>query len=109
MARSLGHFIETRETLVTDAIDGLLAAGGGTLARLDGFPDIRVVLRAERDPNKVAVLSGWRFRPRAGPCRVRREGLLDAAVCGDVFAFPRPMPCWPASSRWAARPAACSW
>ena len=39
----MAHFINARETLVTDAIDGLIAASGGRLARLDGYPDIRVV------------------------------------------------------------------
>ncbi len=54
----MAHFIETRASLVTDAIAGLLAAGGGRLARLDGDPGIRVVLRSELDPGKVAVISG---------------------------------------------------
>ncbi len=37
------QFINSRETLVQDAIDGLVAASGGRLQRLDGYPFIRVV------------------------------------------------------------------
>jgi dihydroxyacetone kinase len=88
MARPLGHFIETRDSLVTDAIDGLLAARGGALARLDGYPDIRVVVRAERDPNKVAIISGGGSGHEPTHAGFVGEGLLDAAVCGDVFASP---------------------
>ncbi len=88
MARPLGHFIEARDSLVTDAIDGLLAARGGALARLDGYPDIRVVVRAERDPNKVAIISGGGSGHEPTHAGFVGEGLLDAAVCGDVFASP---------------------
>ncbi len=88
MARTLGHFIEARDSLVTDAIDGLLASGGGTLARLDGYPDIRVVLRAERDAGKVAVISGGGSGHEPAHAELVGAGLLDAAVCGDVFASP---------------------
>lgn len=54
----MAHFINDRASLVTDAIDGLVAGSGGALARLDGYPEIRVVLRAELEPDKVAVVSG---------------------------------------------------
>jgi len=88
MAPALGHFIDGRETLVNDAIDGLLAASGGRLARLDGDPGIRVVLRAERDPGRVAVVSGGGSGHEPAHAGFVGEGLLDAAVCGDVFASP---------------------
>ena len=45
----MAHFINDRAGPVTDAIDGLLAASGGRLVRLDGDPDIHVVLRVERE------------------------------------------------------------
>ena len=37
------QFMNTRETLVTEAIEGMLRLGAGRLARLDGFPHIKVV------------------------------------------------------------------
>ncbi|WP_336488087.1 dihydroxyacetone kinase subunit DhaK [Methylobacterium nigriterrae] len=84
----MAHFINARDSLVTDAIDGLLAASGGRLARLDGYPEIRVVLRAERDPGRVAVVSGGGSGHEPAHAGFVGAGLLTAAVCGDVFASP---------------------
>ncbi|MFZ8942796.1 MAG: dihydroxyacetone kinase subunit DhaK, partial [Gemmobacter sp.] len=52
------QFMNTRETLVTEAIDGMLRLGAGRLARLDGFPHIKVVVRTDWDRSKVALVSG---------------------------------------------------
>jgi triose/dihydroxyacetone kinase / FAD-AMP lyase (cyclizing) len=84
----MAHFIDTRATLVNDAVDGLVAASGGHLARLDGDPDIRVVLRAEADPGLVAVISGGGSGHEPAHAGFVGPGLLSAAVCGDVFASP---------------------
>ncbi|TXN74801.1 dihydroxyacetone kinase subunit DhaK, partial [Methylobacterium sp. WL18] len=84
----MAHFIETRATLVGDAIAGLLAASGGRLARLDGDPDIRVVLRADLDADKVAVISGGGSGHEPAHAGFVGPGMLSAAVCGDVFASP---------------------
>jgi triose/dihydroxyacetone kinase / FAD-AMP lyase (cyclizing) len=85
---AMAHFIETRATLVNDAVDGLVAASGGRLARLDGDPGIRVVLRAELEPGKVAVVSGGGSGHEPAHAGFVGPGLLTAAVCGDVFASP---------------------
>ncbi|MEL6063107.1 dihydroxyacetone kinase subunit DhaK [Methylobacterium sp. DCY52] len=84
----MAHFIDARATLVNDAIDGLVAASGGRLARLDGDPGIRVVLRAELDPGKVAVVSGGGSGHEPAHAGFVGPGMLSAAVCGDVFASP---------------------
>ena len=52
------QFINAKENMVTDAIDGIIAASGGALTRLDGYPHIRVVLRADWDKSKVALVTG---------------------------------------------------
>ena len=52
------QFMNSRESLVTEAIDGLLRTSGGKLARLDGYPHIRVVVRTDWDRSKVALVSG---------------------------------------------------
>ena len=54
----MAQFINAKEDLVTEAIDGVLAASGGTLARLDGYPHIKVVVRTDWDKTKVALVSG---------------------------------------------------
>ena len=52
------RFLNARETIVTEAIDGLISSSGGKLARLDGYPHIKVVVRRNWDKRKVAVVSG---------------------------------------------------
>ena len=47
------QFMNKRENIVTEAIDGTLMASGGQLVRLDGYPHIRVVLRADWDKSRV--------------------------------------------------------
>lgn len=54
----MAQFINTKETLVTEAIDGVLRTASGRLARLDGFPHIKVVLRQDWDKSRVALVSG---------------------------------------------------
>lgn len=83
------HFINHRDDIVTEAVDGMiLASGAGRLARLDGYPAIRVVVRANRDRAKVAVISGGGSGHEPAHAGFVGEGLLDAAVCGDIFASP---------------------
>ena len=82
------HFINSKENLVTEAIDGLIAASGGRLARLDGYPHIRVVVRADWDKSKVALVSGGGSGHEPAHAGFVGQGMLTAAVCGDVFASP---------------------
>lgn len=82
------QFINTRETLVTEAIEGMLRTAGGRLARLDGYPHIKVVLRADWDRTKVALVSGGGSGHEPSHAGFVGKGMLTAAVCGDVFASP---------------------
>ncbi|MEO8685091.1 MAG: dihydroxyacetone kinase subunit DhaK, partial [Devosia sp.] len=54
----MAQFINLKENIVTEAIDGIVAASGSKLARLDGYPHIRVVVRNDWDKSKVALISG---------------------------------------------------
>lgn len=82
-------FINARSAVVTDAIDGFLASSAAhDLCRLDGFPDIKVVLRADWDKARVAVVSGGGSGHEPAHAGFVGEGLLTAAVCGEVFASP---------------------
>lgn len=82
------QFINTKETLVTEAIDGLLRTAGGKLARLDGYPHIKVVVRTDWDKSKVALVSGGGSGHEPSHAGFVGQGMLTAAVCGDVFASP---------------------
>lgn len=82
------RFLNSRETLVTEAIDGLVRLSGGRLARLDGYPHVKVVVRARLDASKVAIVSGGGSGHEPAHAGFVGEGMLSAAVCGEVFASP---------------------
>ena len=82
------QFINEKETVVTEAIEGVIAASNGKLTRLDGFPHIKVVLRSEIDRAKVALVSGGGSGHEPAHAGFVGQGMLSAAVCGDVFASP---------------------
>ncbi|MGX9142330.1 dihydroxyacetone kinase subunit DhaK [Mesorhizobium sp. 128a] len=83
------HFFNRRETIVTEALDGLLRTiGSGDLARLDGYPEIKVVLRADWDKTKVAVVSGGGAGHEPSHAGFVGKGMLTAAVSGEIFASP---------------------
>ena len=84
----MSQFVNAKEDIVTDAIDGTLRAGGGRLARLDGYPHIRVVVRDDWSRERVAVVSGGGSGHEPSHVGFVGRGMLTAAVCGDVFASP---------------------
>jgi triose/dihydroxyacetone kinase / FAD-AMP lyase (cyclizing) len=85
----MSHFINRRETLVTEAIDGFLrSCGPGRLARLDGYPHIKVVVRQDWDKRRVALISGGGSGHEPSHVGFIGEGMLTAVVCGEVFASP---------------------
>jgi len=82
------HFINDKTNIVTDALDGLVATSSGRLARLDGYPHIRVVVRTNWDKSKVALISGGGSGHEPTHAGFVGQGMLTAAVCGDVFCSP---------------------
>lgn len=82
------QFINAKETVVTEAINGVLRTGGDRLARLDGFPHIKVVVRTDWDKSKVALVSGGGSGHEPSHVGFVGRGMLTAAVCGEVFASP---------------------
>ena len=85
----MNQFIDSKETLVRDSIDGLLRSSGGkNLARLDGYPSIKVVLRTDHKSSQVAIVAGGGSGHEPAHAGFVGPGLLTAAVCGEVFASP---------------------
>ncbi len=83
------QFINGTESLIVDAIEGLLrSSGGANLARLDGYPGIKVVLRTDHKPGRVAIVAGGGSGHEPAHASFVGKGLLTAAVCGEVFASP---------------------
>ncbi|WP_288900372.1 dihydroxyacetone kinase subunit DhaK [uncultured Sneathiella sp.] len=84
----MSQFVNSKATLVTDALDGLLQSAGGRLIRLDGYPHIKVVIRADWDKSKVALISGGGSGHEPAHAGFVGQGMLTAAICGEVFASP---------------------
>ncbi|MEM0948061.1 MAG: dihydroxyacetone kinase subunit DhaK [Pseudomonadota bacterium] len=84
----MAQFVNAKEDLVKEAIDGLLACSGGALVRLDGYPHIKVVHRSDWDRSKVALVSGGGSGHEPAHAGFVGPGMLTAAVCGEVFASP---------------------
>nr|O04059.1 RecName: Full=Putative 3,4-dihydroxy-2-butanone kinase [Solanum lycopersicum]CAA72805.1 putative 3,4-dihydroxy-2-butanone kinase [Solanum lycopersicum] len=76
--------------VVTEFIEGLIENYPG-LQYLDGFPEVKVVLRADVSGakyDKVAIISGGGSGHEPAHAGFVGEGMLTAAICGDVFASP---------------------
>lgn len=84
----MGQFINSRDTLVTEAIDGFLRGQEGQVSRLDGFPHIKVIVRADWKFDQVAIISGGGSGHEPAHAGFVGKGMLTAAVCGEVFASP---------------------
>jgi dihydroxyacetone kinase len=85
----MAQFINAKENVVTEYIDGFLRASGGSrLARLDGYPNIKVVIRSDHHRSRVAIISGGGSGHEPAHAGLVGKGMLTAAVCGEVFASP---------------------
>jgi ATP-dependent dihydroxyacetone kinase len=85
----MSQFINSKEKLVTDALDGFLKLSQGLgLARLDGYPHIKVVCRTDHKLSRVAIISGGGSGHEPAHAGFVGKGMLTAAVCGEVFASP---------------------
>lgn len=82
------HFIDDRDRLIEQALDGVVAAAGGDVVRLPADSGAQVVLRADRDADEVAIVSGGGSGHEPTHAGFVGPGMLTAAVCGDVFASP---------------------
>jgi dihydroxyacetone kinase len=80
---------DDQDSIVTDALEGYLGRDHGEdLELLDGFPHIKVVVRGGPQDDRVAVISGGGSGHEPSHVGWVADGLLAAAVCGDVFASP---------------------
>ncbi|XP_066400170.1 putative 3,4-dihydroxy-2-butanone kinase [Miscanthus floridulus] len=90
MALQGKKLINNPDDVVTEFIEGLVETYPG-LQYLDGFPQIKVVLRADVERgsyDKVAVISGGGSGHEPAHAGFVGPGMLTAAVSGDVFASP---------------------
>ncbi|MEI6857538.1 dihydroxyacetone kinase subunit DhaK [Psychrilyobacter sp.] len=82
-------FFNEKETIVDDAINGLLATNKyNNLTKLNLGENIRVISRKNIDKNKVSIISGGGSGHEPAHAGFVGKGMLTAAVCGDIFASP---------------------
>ncbi|KAL9688582.1 hypothetical protein QQ045_033005 [Rhodiola kirilowii] len=78
------------EDVVNEFIEGLAETYTG-LQYLDGFPQVKVVIRSDVSSftyDKVAIISGGGSGHEPAHTGFVGEGMLTAAICGDIFASP---------------------
>lgn len=76
--------INTPESFVYDMCHGIAKAH----PELEFVEKYKVVKKAEINPNKVSLISGGGSGHEPAHAGFVGKGMLDAAVCGDVFASP---------------------
>jgi len=70
--------------LVSEMCHGLVLAHG----ELEFIHKYKVIKKKEIDPNKVSLISGGGSGHEPAHAGFVGKGMLDAAICGDVFASP---------------------
>ncbi|PVF99878.1 putative glycerone kinase isoform [Serendipita vermifera] len=86
MSHSGKHFMNQASTLVQDSIQGL------AISNPDISVDIKYKVAYQRNPSKdsVAIICGGGSGHEPAHSGFVGEGMLNAAVCGNIFASPNP-------------------
>lgn len=79
--------INNADDVLKDMLDGLAAAYPEYLRKLDSA---NVVVRTHSSKDKVVVISGGGSGHEPAHAGYVGYGMLDAAVCGEVFTSPTP-------------------
>ena len=79
--------INNSENVLNDMIEGLVAAYPQYLRKLDDF---NVVVRTSKSDGKVGLVSGGGSGHEPAHAGYVGKGMLDGAVCGEVFTSPTP-------------------
>ncbi|WP_271808839.1 dihydroxyacetone kinase subunit DhaK [Clostridium beijerinckii] len=79
--------INNPNNVLVDMLDGLTSAYPEYLKKLDGT---NVILRSDKSENKVSIISGGGSGHEPAHAGYVGYGMLDGAVCGEVFTSPTP-------------------
>jgi triose/dihydroxyacetone kinase / FAD-AMP lyase (cyclizing) len=83
------HFVNDIGQVISESIDGYLrVSGGGLLARLTSSTGAKIVVKQGIDANKVSLISGGGSGHEPAHVGFVGQGMLTAAVCGEIFASP---------------------
>lgn len=81
------RFINDPKEVVHDAIDGFLWTNPD-VHLLDEFPEVKVLVRADWQRDRVAVVAGGGSGHEPADIGFIGQGMLTAVVCGEIFASP---------------------
>lgn len=79
--------INSLDALVNEMLNGLILAYPKYVVRV---PDSSVIARSKKKTAKVALVSGGGSGHEPSHAGYVGEGMLDAAVCGEIFTSPTP-------------------
>ncbi|NFG27107.1 dihydroxyacetone kinase subunit DhaK [Clostridium botulinum] len=79
--------INNPDNVLSDMLEGIVAAHPEYLKKLD---NANVLVRSEKTENKVAIVSGGGSGHEPAHGGYVGFGMLDGAVCGEVFTSPTP-------------------
>ena len=82
------HFINDRRDVVTEAIDAAVLLGEASSRGSTAIPAIKVIVRTDWDRAQVAIVSGGGAGHEPAHAGFVGDGMLTAAVCGEIFASP---------------------
>jgi triose/dihydroxyacetone kinase / FAD-AMP lyase (cyclizing) len=81
-------FVNGLKDAVNESLDSLVRISGGTLVRLSGQADSKVLLRREIDFSHVSLIAGGGSGHEPSHSGFIGHGMLTAAVAGEIFASP---------------------
>ncbi|MFW5686782.1 MAG: dihydroxyacetone kinase subunit DhaK [Halanaerobium sp.] len=79
--------INDPDNVVQEMIEGIVMSSNGRLEKLEGY---NIVVRKDAPVEKVALISGGGSGHEPAHAAYVGQGMLDAAVAGDVFTSPTP-------------------
>ena len=88
--------INKPENVVTEMLDGLVYVHSDLVHRVDGFD---IIVRNEQAAGQVGLISGGGSGHEPAHAGFIGKGMLDVAVCGDVFASPSQIQIYQAINR----------
>lgn len=77
--------INKPENILNEALMGFVSAFENDVKKLDNFP---IIIRKNKKENKVALVSGGGSGHEPAHLQYVGTGMLDAAVCGEIFTSP---------------------
>jgi len=82
------HFVNDIGSVISESIDGYLqVSSGGMLSRV-ADAGVKIVLQQTIDRSKVSLISGGGSGHEPAHVGFVGQGMLTAAVCGEIFASP---------------------